>query len=166
MSEKTERNLALVLAAESQAAARYTAFAQKADHEADPPSARLFRALSESKSVQGRRCLLLLRGRIGTTRENLESALARELRAFEEDFPLLIREAEAEGMKTAEMVLAQTREVAPVQATLLEKALKGGPDSNPVDYYVCRVCGYVSENRAPEKCPICGAIPGKFKPIV
>ena len=163
MSEKTEMNLALTLAAVSRTAARHTAFAQKADHDADPRTARLFRALSDSKSVQARRCLLLLRGRIGTTRENLESALVQERRAYEEDYPVLIREAEAEGMKTAEMVFSQSREVLPVQVALLEKALEGEQEPNPVDYYVCQVCGYVSENRAPEKCPICGAIPGKFK---
>ena len=37
MSEKTERNLALALAAESQASARDTTFAQKADQEAILP---------------------------------------------------------------------------------------------------------------------------------
>jgi rubrerythrin len=166
MAEKTEKNLLSILAAESKMAARHTAFAQKADHEADPRAARLFRAFSESKSVQARRCLLLLRGRIGTTRENLAAALELERQAYDALYPRLIREAEDEGMKTAEMVFFQSREVAPVQAALLEKTLIPEKDSNPVDYYVCQVCGYVSENRAPEKCPICGAIPGKFKHIV
>jgi rubrerythrin len=166
MAEKTEKNLASFLAAESRAAARHAAFAQKADHDADPRAARLFRALSESKSVQARRCLLLLRGKIGATRENMESALAQERRAYEEEYPVLIREAEEEGMKTAEMVFSQSREVAPVQVALLEKALKADENPSVVDYYVCQVCGYISENRAPEKCPVCGAIPGKFKPVV
>jgi rubrerythrin len=166
MAEKTEKNLASFLAAESRAAARHAAFAQKAAHEADPRAARLFRALSESKSVQARRCLLLLRGKIGATRENMESALAQERRAYEEEYPTLIWEAQEEGMKTAEMVFSQSREVAPVQAGLLEKALKAEPEPIAIDYYVCQVCGYVSENRAPEKCPVCGAIPGKFKSVI
>jgi rubrerythrin len=165
MSEKTEKNLALALAAESKNAARHTAFAQKADHEADPRAARLFRALSESKSIQARRCLLLLRGKIGATRENLESTLARERRAYEEEYPVLIREAEEEGQKTAQMIFSQTREVGPVQTALMEKALGEEQNPNEVDYYVCQVCGYISENRAPEKCPVCGAIPGKFKRV-
>ena len=101
MSEKTERNLALALAAESQASARDTAFAQKADHEANPLLARLFRALAESESVQARRYLLLLRGKIGGSRENLESALTRNQRAYEEEYPRMIREAEEAGLKTA-----------------------------------------------------------------
>jgi rubrerythrin len=166
MSEKTEANLALALAAESKAAARYTAFAQKADHGGDPSMAHLFRALSESKSVQARRYLLLLRGKIGTSRENLESALALERQAYEEGYPGMIREAEEEGMKTAHLVFSQTREVEPVQTTLIEKALAEGETPTHGDYYICQVCGYISENRVPEKCPICGAIPGKFKRVI
>jgi rubrerythrin len=33
------------------------------------------------------------------------------------------------------------------------------------DYYVCQVCGYVSEGEAPDKCPVCGAIKEKFKAV-
>jgi rubrerythrin len=55
MSEKTERNLALALASESRSSARDTAFAQKADHDANPLLARLFRALAKSESVHARR---------------------------------------------------------------------------------------------------------------
>jgi rubrerythrin len=128
MSEKTEKNLALSLAAASRAAARHSAFAQKADNENNPAAAGLFRAQAESKSVQARRYLLLLRGKIGGTRENLESALALERRAFEVDYPEMIREADEEEMNTAQMVFSQTREVSSVQAALMEKALTGGPN--------------------------------------
>jgi rubrerythrin len=166
MSEKTERNLALALAAESQASARDTTFAQKADQEANPSLARLFRALAESESVQARRYLLLLRGKIGGSRENLESALNRNQRAYEEEYPRMIREAEEAGLKTAVMVFSQSREVEPLQAALLEKALAENLTAPDEDYYVCQVCGYVSESRAPENCPVCGAIPGKFKRVV
>ena len=166
MSEKTERHLALALAAESQASARDTAFAQKAEHDANPLLARLFRALAESESVQARRYLLLLRGKIGGSRENLESALNRNQRAYEEEYPSMIREAEEAGLKTAQMAFSQSREVEPLQAALLEKALAENLTAPDEDYYVCQVCGYVSESRAPESCPVCGAIPGKFKRVV
>jgi rubrerythrin len=63
--------------------------------------ARLFRALTESESVQARRVLLLLRGKIGGSRENIESALTRNQRAYEQEYPGMIREAEEEGLKTA-----------------------------------------------------------------
>jgi rubrerythrin len=166
MSEKTERNLALALAAESRASARDAAFAQKADHEANPLLARLFRALAESESVHARRVLLLLRGKIGGSRENLESALLRNQLAAEQEYSTMIREAEEEEMKTALMVFFQSREVEPLQAALLEKALTGNLTAPDEDYYVCQVCGFISESRAPENCPVCGAIPGKFKRVV
>ena len=166
MSEKTEKNLALALAAEYQASARDTAFAQKADHDANPLLARLFRALAESESVQARRYLLLLRGKIGGNRENLESALTRNQRASGQEYPPMIREAEEDGLNTALMAFSQSREVEPLQAALLERALAENLTAPDEDYYVCQVCGYISESRAPENCPVCGAIPGKFKRVV
>ena len=166
MSEKTDKNLAQALAAESRAAARDAAFAQKADHDANPLLARLFRALAESESVHARRFLLLLRGKIEGNRENLESALLRNRRAAEQEYPSMLRDAEEEGMKTALMAFSQSRAVEPLQAALLEKALAEGLSVPDEDYYVCQVCGYVSESRAPENCPVCGAIPGKFKRVV
>jgi rubrerythrin len=166
MSEKTEKNLALALAAESQASARDKAFAQKADHDANPLLARLFRALAESESVQARRYLLLLRGKIGGNRENLESALTRNRRAYDQEYPPMIREAEDDGLKTALMAFSQSRDVEPLQAALLERALAENLTAPDEDYYVCQVCGYISESRAPENCPVCGAIPGKFKRMV
>jgi len=33
------------------------------------------------------------------------------------------------------------------------------------DYYVCQICGYISEDETPEKCPICGAVKDKFKGV-
>ena len=166
MSEKTEKNLAQALAAEYQASARDTAFAQKADHDANPLLARLFRALAVSESVQARRYLLLLRGKIGGNRENLESALTRNRRAYDQEYPPMIREAEEEGLKTALMAFSQSREVEPLQGALLERALAENLTAPDEDYYVCQVCGYISESRAPENCPVCGAIPGTFKRMV
>jgi rubrerythrin len=33
------------------------------------------------------------------------------------------------------------------------------------NYFVCQVCGYVSEDEAPDNCPVCGAVKGKFKQV-
>jgi rubrerythrin len=154
------------LAAESRSSARNEAFAQKAEHDARPLEARLFRVLAQSESVHARRALLLLRGKIGGTAENLQAALNRLNRAYEEEYPGMIRDAEQEGMNTARTVFSQTREVEPVQAALLEKALAAGGEAADVDYYVCQICGYISESRAPDRCPVCGAIPGKFKHVL
>ena len=33
---------------------------------------------------------------------------------------------------------------------------------NPVDYYVCSVCGHTHVGSAPDKCPVCGAKKERF----
>jgi rubrerythrin len=33
------------------------------------------------------------------------------------------------------------------------------------DYHVCQVCGYVTDKKNPDKCPICGAPKEKIKSI-
>jgi rubrerythrin len=32
-------------------------------------------------------------------------------------------------------------------------------------YQVCQVCGYISEDAAPDNCPVCGAVKTKFKAV-
>ena len=34
------------------------------------------------------------------------------------------------------------------------------------DYYVCPICGYTHEGRAPEKCPVCGTLGDRFERVV
>ena len=33
------------------------------------------------------------------------------------------------------------------------------------DYYVCQICGHIQEDFIPENCPVCHAVPGRFKRI-
>jgi rubrerythrin len=97
--EKTQKNLAYAFAAESKASIRNAAFARKADMEGFPQIARLFRAVSDAESVHARRYLLLMRGKIGSTEENLEAAFRNEIKANVEEYPTLIKNASNEGEK-------------------------------------------------------------------
>ena len=101
MPEKTEKNLAYAFAAESKAAIRNEAFSKKADAEGYSQIARLFRAVSEAESVHARRFLLLMRGKIGSTEENLETAFQNEIKANAEEYPSLIKDASDEGKEGA-----------------------------------------------------------------
>jgi rubrerythrin len=165
MKEKTERDLAQAFAAESKASVRNDAFARKADAEGFPQIARLFRAVSEAESVHARRYLLLLRGKIGSTEENLQRAFQSEIRANVEEYPKLIRDAAEEGEEGALKAFSQSRDVENRHAELYRSALNDMVSERRVDYYVCQVCGHVSEQEAPEHCPVCGAVKGKFKLI-
>jgi len=165
MGEKTENNLAYAFAAESKAAVRNEAFARKAEMEEYAQIGRLFRAVSEAESVHARRYLLLMRGKVGSTEENLEAAFQNEIRANVEEYPKLIKDASDEEEKGVLKAFSQARDVESRHAELYKKAMNDMLANRHTEYYVCQVCGYINEDKAPEKCPICGAVPGKFKQV-
>jgi len=166
MADKTEKNLAYAFAAESKAAVRNEAFARKADAEGYSAIARLFRAVSEAESVHARRYLMLMRGKVRTTEENLERAFQNEIKANVDEYPGLIKEASDEGKEGVVKAFSQARDVEMRHAELYKGAMNNMLSDRESVYYVCQVCGYVSEDEAPENCPICGAVRGKFKKII
>lgn len=165
MTEKTEKNLAYAFAAESKASARNATFAKKAEMEGYAQIARLFRAVSEAESVHARRYLMLMRGKIGSTQENLETAFQNEIKANVEEYPRLIEAAAAENHKAALKAFSHSRDVESQHADLYKKAINDMVAERATEYYVCQVCGYISEDGAPDKCPVCGAVQEKFKSI-
>ena len=77
----------MAFAAESKASVRNATFARKAELEGYQQVARLFRAVSEAESVHARRYMMLIRGKIGSTEENLETAFQNEIKANVEEYP-------------------------------------------------------------------------------
>jgi len=165
MSSKTQKNLAYAFAAESKASIRNDAFARKAEAEGFGSIARLFRAVSEAESVHARRYLLLMRGKVGSTEENLQSAFQSEIKANVDEYPSLIKEATEEGEEAALKAFSHARDVEDRHAELYKKAMNNVLAERETVYYVCQVCGYVAEDEAPQNCPVCGAVKGKFKKI-
>ena len=163
MPTKTEKNLAHAFAGESKAAVRNGAFAQKADHDGYPQIARLFRAVAQAESIHAQRYLRLMRGKIGSTEENLETAFNNEIRANVDEYPPLIKDAGEEGMGAAEKAFSQSRDVESRHAELYKKAMNDMLAERQTTYYVCQICGYVAEDAPPENCPVCGAVQGKFQ---
>ena len=165
MSGKTEKKLAYAFAAESKASVRNATFAKKAEMEGYSQIARLFRAVADAESVHAHRYLLLMRGKIGSTEENLETAFQNEIRANVEEYPKLIKDAAEEGNRTVLKAFSQARDVESLHAELYKKALNDMVSDRETDYYVCQVCGYISEDEAPQRCPICSAVKDKFKGV-
>jgi len=163
MPDKTEKNLAYAFAGESKASVRNEAFAKKADSEGYTQIARLFRAISDAESVHARRYLLMMRGKIGSTEENIETAFQNEIKANVEEYPKLIKDASDEGKERVLKAFSQSRDVESGHAALYKKAMNDMLADRETEYYVCQVCGYVSEDEAPDNCPVCGAVKGKFK---
>ncbi len=163
MAQRTEKNLAYAFAAESKAAIRNEAFAKKAQAEGYSQIARLFRAVSEAESVHARRYLLLMRGKVGSTEENLKTAFENEIKANVEEYPKLIQEATDDSHEGALRAFSQARDVESMHAELYKKAMNDMLADRKTKYWVCQVCGYIAEDEAPEKCPVCGSVKGKFK---
>ncbi|CAB1061959.1 hypothetical protein D1BOALGB6SA_6735 [Olavius sp. associated proteobacterium Delta 1] len=165
MSKKTEKNLAYAFGAESKAAARNTVFAKKAEMEGYTQIARLFRAVSDAESVHSRKFLMLMRGKIGSTEENLATAFENEIKANAEEYPKLIKEAADEGQEAALKAFSHARDVESRHAELYKKAINDMIAERETEYYVCQVCGYIAEDEVPDRCPVCAAVKEKFKAV-
>ncbi|MDH4299221.1 MAG: rubrerythrin family protein [Dehalococcoidia bacterium] len=150
--------------AESQAHLRNLAFAMKAEQEGYPQVARLFRAVAEAESVHAFNHSRLLDA-VSSTQENLESAFERENLAAR-TYPQFIREANEEGNTSVATVMSYSRDVEKGHAQLYKKALAHTMAEEETEYYVCQVCGYVSDGVLPDECPICGAPKEKFRKVV
>jgi rubrerythrin len=161
---KTLKNLKTGFAAESQAHLRNMAFAMKAEQDGYPQVARLFRAIAEAESVHAFNHLRLLAA-VSDTQDNLEGAFERENLAAS-TYPQFIREASEEDNASVATILSYSRDVEKGHAQLYKKALAHMMAEKETEYYVCQVCGYVSDGVLPDECPICGAPREKFRKVV
>jgi rubrerythrin len=161
---KTLNNLKVGFVAESQAHLRNLAFAMMAEQEGYSQVARLFRAVAEAEAVHAFNHFRLL-GAVSDTQDNLESAFERENLAAS-TYPQFIREANEESNTSVAMVLGYSRDVEKGHAKLYKKALAHTMAEEETEYYVCQVCGYVSDGVLPDVCPICGAPKEKFRKVV
>jgi rubrerythrin len=161
---KTLKNLKAGFMAESQAHLRNLDFAMMAEQEGYPQVARLFRAIAEAEAVHAFNHFRLL-GAVSDTQENLESAFERENLAAS-TYPQFIRDANEEGNTSVATVLSYSRDVEKGHATLYKKALAHTMAEEETEYYVCQVCGYVSDGFLPDVCPICGAPKERFRNVL
>ncbi|WP_412777642.1 rubrerythrin family protein [Thalassospira lucentensis] len=103
---RTEENLRAAFAAEAQTNRRYLYFAQQADIEGDTEAAELFRAAAEAETGHAFGHLEFLEktgdattGKaLGTTKLNLEAALALERAEADQTYPEMARIAREEGL--------------------------------------------------------------------
>lgn len=170
---KTEQNLLIAFAGESQARNRYSYFASQAKKEGYEQIASLFLETADNEKEHAKRFFKFLQGGdreivaafpagvIGKTAENLKAAAEGERYEHENMYPAFAKVAGDEGLHT---IAAVFRAVARVERQHekryralidnLEKELVFRRDS-PAKWK-CRNCGYVHEgNNAPEKCPAC-----------
>jgi rubrerythrin len=149
-------------AGEAKAALRLKVFADKADAEGYPQLARLFRVISFSEEIHGRRALRLLRD-IGTTEENLAESFESEEKIAGVAYGEFVKTAEEAGDSASALYFSQSKDVEAVHAKLYKEAMDHVLEERETTYYVCTVCGYVSDGVVPDQCPICGVKKEKFE---
>ena len=161
MAGKTEDALYQAYTGEAKAALRLRVFAEKADQEGYPQIAKLFRVIAFSEEIHGARALQVL-GRVKGTEENLAASFESESKVAEVAYDQFVKQAEAEGNMPAVLHFSQSRDVEDVHAKLYKEAMSHMMEERETIYYVCKVCGYVSDSILPEECPVCGAMKEQF----
>ena len=173
-------NLQAAFNGESNARAKYLAFAKKADTEGYTQVASLFRAAARAEEIHANAHAKVIQSMGGTpkadiqepevklTKENLAVAIAGE--SYERDtmYPEFIKQAKADEnvSATRTFMLAKTAEAE--HAKLYKQALdnleqwKGGTK----DFYVCTVCGYTMPTPPSARCVGCGEPKSKYVKVV
>lgn len=165
---QTFENLREAFTGESQANRRYIAFSKRAEDEGYPQVAKLFRAASEAETVHALNHLRIMK-EVKSTLENLNTALEGESFEYSKMYPGFIEQAKKENKSDVVWSFDVANKVEQIHAGLFTKAIKSlkiEKKMESIDYYVCQVCGNTVEDKAPDKCPICGAPSQKFKKIV
>jgi len=170
---KTEQNLLISFAGESQARTRYTFFSRAAQKEGFEQIAAIFLETAEQEKEHAKKFFSYLEGGsveitasypagvVGTTAENLLAAAMGEHEEWSVDYPHFADIAEEEGFP----LIANTfRKIALVEAQhekRYRKLLKRMEDNevfsrNEETTWQCRNCGYVHTGKdAPQACPAC-----------
>ncbi|MDR1486467.1 MAG: rubrerythrin family protein [Deltaproteobacteria bacterium] len=151
---KVVEDIKNAFAGESQANRKYLAFAAKAEAEKLPYAAKIFRAAAEAETIHAHSHLRLIDG-IKSTAENLKEAIGGETYEFTTMYPEFIKDAVAAGDKAAEKGFNLANEAEKVHAELFKKAA-ADPGKAAPKVFVCKICGHVAEDHAPDNCPICG----------
>lgn len=159
-------NLLTAFRGESNAHARYVAFAKKADEDGFHQAARLFRAAARAeeihanghadaiKSLGGKATVEIQPVQPKSMKENLEAAIAGE--SYERDvmYPAFLAQARKEGNTTAARTLgyaqAAEAEHAKLFAEVLAKLDSMKAAAGP--YFVCSACGFTAKE-LPTRCP-------------
>ena len=161
MDERLKQAFHKIYEGEAKAALRLKVFAKKADQEGLPQISKLFRVIAFSEEIHGERALRMLR-EIKDTDTNLKESFQSETGIAGVAYDHFIQLSENIGDVTASTVFSNSRDVEDGHANLYKKAMIHLIGERETTYYVCSVCGYVSDGILPETCPVCSALKDQF----
>ena len=172
---RTVENLQTAFNGESNAHARYLAFAVKADQQGYGGVASLFRAVARAEKIHAANHLAEIQKLGGaahakidspelkSTKENLEVSIRGE--RYERDimYPDFYKQARAVGNNDAFRTFNYAREAEAEHAKLFEEAYSNLDNMRgKTTYYVCTVCGFTTTNLDFAKCHTCFSAKEKF----
>jgi rubrerythrin len=159
----TQENLWEAFAGESQAGQKYQAFAKKAERDGFPHVAQLFRTASAAEKIHAEGHLKALDG-IGSTAENIQTAINGETYEYTEMYPPMLEQAEADGHKAKRMFgyAMKAEEVHAQLYKIAKQAVERGEDLSEAEFYLCPICGHIEFGKPTEPCPICGTLAKKY----
>jgi rubrerythrin len=174
----TLENLQAAFNGESNARARYLAFAEKADQEGYGQAASLFRAAARAEQIHAANHAVVITEMgaapkatieppvVKSTRENLEAAIAGETYERDVMYPGFIAVAKQEKNSAALRTFNYALKVEAEHAALYSDALNNlAQFTTRTSYYVCSVCGFTTKTLSFLKCIVCGIGKEKFEQV-
>ncbi len=177
-SSATLANLQAAFQGESNAHARYLAFAEKADEEGYAGVASLFRAASLAEEIHAGNHAAVIKNlgaaplaqinapKVGSTAENLKAAIQGETYERDEMYPAFVQQATSDQNTSALESFRSALAAEAEHARLYTEAL-GNLESMTyaVTYYVCPVCGFTTPDPNLGYCPTCATPEERFKQV-
>ncbi len=161
MDEKVKDALSQSYIGEAKAVLRLKVYADKAEQDGYPQVAKLFRVIALSEEIHGTRSLKLLK-EIKSTEENLEASFESETQVAHVAYDKFIKLATEAEETAAGTLFMHARDVEDIHAKLYKEAMNHMMEERETTYYVCRICGYVSDGVLPDECPVCNAKKDQF----
>lgn len=176
----TLENLQTAFNGESNAHARYLAFAKQADKEGYGEVASLFRAAARAEEVHAGNHAEVIKKMgatpqakidtpdVKTTRENLQAAIKGETYERDVMYPDFLKQARSDRNRDAIRTFNLAKTAEAEHAKLYEAALgnlnqlKGSAN---MSFYVCPTCGYTTREVNFAKCPSCFTPKDKFEKV-
>ncbi len=157
-----EEELLTLYANTAKQAARMQMYVIRAQRDNRPELVQLFNALDFSYTTQANRIMFQVRGFIGSSDENLTTAMDEELVAIIEQHESMKARGKQEGNKAITTGSEQAIKINKLNINLLKQAEKGRKADT---FHICDFCGFVSMDTLPLLCPICTAQPYRFKQV-
>lgn len=159
---KTEKNLEIAFAGESQARNKYTYYASKAKKEGYEQIAGIFEETAGNEKEHAELWFKYLHGgAIPTTADNLLDAANGENYEWTDMYATMAKEAREEGFEEIAMRFEMVGQIEKTHEERYRKLLSNVKEgkvfiSEDVVIWKCRNCGHIIVGKyAPEICPVC-----------